>query len=516
MSEPLPVAPTVPSAAPVSNRPYPRSFFRFLILAFVLVTAPLVVSLIQLTLEANDQAAGSGAAVRKVAAVLKNVESLEPPVTQMERLVRQALALNEPVPLDLLDSAHVQFGQVAAKLLDPALSEGVVNDAQALVATEKALVQALRANPRVLALPPALDLLSEQLTALSDAGNRTAAREIGVLQASYVQARRHALVALAVALPLALVLAGVFTVALARPLTRIEDAIRAMGAGRLQERIQIGGPRDVRLLGERLDWLRTRLSDLESYRELLTRSISHDLKTPLTSMVEGLELLRQNVAGPLSPRQAEVVDIMADSAHALSDKIGGLLTVRSGALRDSPVDLRPVELRELVLAVVSHHRLVALGKQLDVQVLGAEIRLSADGPKLRVVFDNLMSNAIRFSPQGGGIDIELALHGDQARVTVADDGPGVPLVDVDRIFDPGYRAKHQPEHAVGGSGVGLSIAREFVLAHGGQLRVAGAQGRRRGAHLQVSLPSALPEIGHTLPPSARAQRAAKKPGPGAS
>jgi two-component system, NtrC family, sensor histidine kinase GlrK len=493
----------MPTTALASNRPYPRSFFRFLILAFVLVTAPLVVSLVQLTLEANSQAAGSGAAVRKVAAVLKDVEALGPPLTQIERLVRQSLALNEPVPLDLLDNAHAQFTQVATRLLQVDQATDVLSDMRALAKAEGGLVITLRANPLVRELPNDLEQISEQLQALSDAGNRTAAREIGLLQAAFAQAQRHAVVGLAVALPLALLLAGIFTVALARPLTRIEDAIRAMGAGRLDEPIRIGGPRDVRMLGERLNWLRTRLSDLEGYRELLTRSISHDLKTPLTSMVEGLELLRQGVAGPLSPRQSEVVGIMHDSAHALSDKISGLLTVRSSALRDSPVDLRPVQLRELVMAVVSHHRLVAQGRQLNLQVLGPDIRLSADGPKLRIVFDNLLSNAIRFSPDGGGIDIELSLRGEQAHIVVADDGPGVPMGDIDRIFDPGYRAKGQPEHAVVGSGVGLSIAREFVLSHGGKLLLQAAQGRRKGAHFSVVLPSALPEIGHTQPPQRR-------------
>jgi two-component system, NtrC family, sensor histidine kinase GlrK len=484
--------------APPTSRRYPSSFFRFLILAFVLVCSPLVLSLIQLTLEASSLSKGGSAAVRKVAASLQDAEELERAILRTERVVRQALALGEPVATDALAAAHEQFVQASVRLLDPTMPTDVVLAMQEMTAAEAALHTTLLREEKIVALPPELDALNNKFQVLAETTNRMAALEVASLQQGFEGAQRQALQALAVAVPLAVLLAGLFTVALSRPLMRIEDAIRAMGRGDMERPVSIGGPNDVRQLGAKLDWLRLRLRDLEGHRELLTRSISHDLKTPLTSMIEGMELLRQGVAGALNPRQNEVVFIMRDSATMLSDKIEALLTVRSSAQRDAPVELRPVHLRELASSVVARHQLVARSRKLDIRILGEDIHISGDRAKLYVVLDNLLSNAIRFSPAGGGIDIELGIDEGQAGITVSDDGPGIPAADADRIFDPGYRGGKQPEQHVPGSGLGLSIARDFVLAHGGTLQVVPHdRGGRRGARLRMTLPSVLPQVWHT-------------------
>ena len=498
MPDPDLAAPPAEAPLPPGRRRYPRSFFRFLVLAFVLVCSPLVLSLIQLTLEASSLAERGSAAVRKVAGALQDVEALERAITQTERVARQAMALGEPVAPEGLASAREQFVQASVRLLDPGMPDDVTRAMQALAAAEGMLHAILVLEPELVELPPELEAVNDALQALAEISNRMAAREVAALQAGFDQARRHTIRALAVALPLALLLAAVFTVALSRPLMRIEDAIRAMGRGDMEQPVSISGPNDVRQLGQRLDWLRLRLRDLEAHRELLSRSISHDLKTPLTSMVEGMELLRQGVAGSISPRQAEVVSIMRESASMLSDKIEALLTVRSSALRDGPVELRPVRLRELAADVMARHQLVTRSRRLDIRIVGGDLHVSGDRPKLYVVLDNLLSNAIRFSPPGGAIDIDLALDAGQARITVADDGPGVPPADADRVFDPGFRGGHQPDQHVPGSGLGLSIARDFVLAHGGTLTVLPAErGGRRGARLSMTLPSVLPEVWHT-------------------
>jgi two-component system, NtrC family, sensor histidine kinase GlrK len=489
-------------AVSAARRWYPRSFFGFLILAFALVCAPLVLSLVRLALEANELSAGTSVAVRKVAAVLQDVEALEQATTRMERLVLQSVALGEPVAADALEPAHQQFVQAAQHLLNAAPGDALTQSIKAISEAEATLVAQVRAQPRLSAPPPELDRINQDLQPLFEAGSRLAALEVAALQTASATTRRDALLALAVALPGALLLALGFTVALARPMHRVENAIRAMGAGRLDDTIQIGGPSDVRQLGMRLDWLRGRLKDLEGHRDLLTRSISHDLKTPLTSMVEGLALLRQEVAGPLNPQQAEVLTIMRESAQQLSDKIEGLLQVRTHAQqdsqRDAPVTLRRVALRELTLSVVSRHRLVAQGRQLRVQVQGDELFVSADQPKLDVVLDNLLSNAIRFSPPAGAICIEVQPHPERpqhARITVSDDGPGVAMADRDRVFDPGYRGDAQPAQSVAGSGQGLSIARDFVLAHGGSLTVLPpGSGPRKGASFCLVLPAVLPAV----------------------
>jgi two-component system sensor histidine kinase GlrK len=113
-----------------------------------------------------------------------------------------------------------------------------------------------------------------------------------------------------------LALLGALLVALAmgwwlvRPVRHLEQAIIRLGASRFDEAVKVGGPADLRQLGKRLDWLRQRLAELESDRERALRHVSHELKTPLTALKEGISLLREEVPGPLASGQREVVDIL--------------------------------------------------------------------------------------------------------------------------------------------------------------------------------------------------------------
>jgi two-component system, NtrC family, sensor histidine kinase GlrK len=487
-----------PADPPVQPR-YPESFFRFLVIAFVVVASPLVISLVQLTMESATLARNSESAVRRVASVIDDVEVLARLSFQMERVLRQSAALTEAVPADDFDPLHREFEQTAQRLQAASLPTEMATELRQVLGALAGL-QARVANQEVLSqLPPELARMESGIDKLSEVGIQAASQEIEAVRAMADQTQQQTAITFGVAVSLAVLLASVFTVLLARPVRRIEKVIRQLGAGQMDEAIHIGGPRDLRLLGERLEWLRQRLKELEADRELLTRSISHDLKTPLTSIHEGAELLMQGVAGPLNPRQLEIADIMQGSVLAMAEKIESLIAVRSSALRDAPVALRRIELRDLIQKVVDDHRLSARAKNLQIAVQGPPLHLSGDAAKLRIVFDNLLSNAIRYSPKNGRVQFDLSTDEDTAWIAVSDDGPGVPASAALRVFDPGYRVPAAPEspeaaNNVKGSGVGLSIAREFVLAHGGHVELdqTGSRTELRGACFLIRLPGVIP------------------------
>jgi len=111
--------------------------------------------------------------------------------------------------------------------------------------------------------------------------------------------------------------------------------------------------------------------------------------------------------------------------------------------------------------------------------------LSADPEKLRVVLDNLLSNAVKFSPDGGTVNVSAGVLDGMLRVDVIDQGPGVPPDERRRIFDPFYQGRHNGAGPVRGTGIGLSVVKEYVFAHGGSVEVLDAP---RGAHFRVRLP----------------------------
>jgi two-component system, NtrC family, sensor histidine kinase GlrK len=140
----------------------------------------------------------------------------------------------------------------------------------------------------------------------------------------------------------------------------------------------------------------------------------------------------------------------------------------------------------VVRGVLGDHRLAIASRNVKAQVRLEPLTVRADADKLRVVIDNLVSNAIKYSPEGGTISLSLKKRAAQIELDVGDAGPGIPTEDRERIFDWFYRGQHGRHGRVSGSGLGLAIAREFVHAHRGNIEVA--DNGTAGAHFRVTLP----------------------------
>ncbi len=291
---------------------------------------------------------------------------------------------------------------------------------------------------------------------------------------------------------IALALSGALVVALAmgwwlvRPVRQLERSIERLGTNRFDEAVKVGGPVDLRHLGRRLDWLRLRLAELESDRERALRHVSHELKTPLTALKEGVALLREEVAGPLGSSQREVVEILQHNVSALQHQIESLLSLNAAAFEGRHLDLHKVDLPAFLDTVVQRRDFHAQSKQLSVVVdSGGQTHASIDPEKMSVVLDNLLSNAIDFSPEGGEIRLVVARASSGLRFECIDQGPGVAPQDVLRIFDPFVQGQREAPTPRRGSGVGLSIVRELVRAMGGSVSLLPSG---QGAHFCVELP----------------------------
>ncbi|WP_454455553.1 sensor histidine kinase [Thauera phenylacetica] len=293
----------------------------------------------------------------------------------------------------------------------------------------------------------------------------------------------------------ALVLAGLLAALagrwLLRPLGRIERAIGELGEHQLARPIDIDGPADLRRLGARLDWLRVRLAELESDRKRVLRHVSHELKTPLASLREGVALLDDGVLGPLTPAQREVTGILAHSARTLQEHIEQLLQLNASQFDARSLHLQPTALLPLLREVGDEQRLPARARGVTIGFAGDAPIVPADAGKLRTVFANLLANAIAFSPSGGHIRIELGLIGEKVVVNCRDEGPGIAADELERVFEPFFQGRRSPAARAGardhGSGIGLAIVRELIGAHRGRVHALPSE---RGAHFRVELPHA--------------------------
>ena len=194
---------------------------------------------------------------------------------------------------------------------------------------------------------------------------------------------------------------------IARPIRQLDQAIRRMGTADFTHAIEVNGPQDLRYLGQRLEWLRSRLSDLEEQQNRFLRHVSHELKTPLTAVREGAELLRDNVGGKLSPEQREIVRIVRQNTLSLQKLIEDLLTYHQTRAME-PQTVGPG---------VDAGRRAARAERAQARRVRADgdVRRSSsipalvvgDADKVRTIVDNLVSNAIKYSPRSASIVVAL-------------------------------------------------------------------------------------------------------------
>lgn len=471
------------------------SFRQLLVVAFLLLAALLAaVSLRGLaTLERLLQQSRAGA--ERTLQLSGHIERLAEHQQTMERASRQFLVLGDPA----LRETYARAANAAASAV-AALSGAVALKAEAAawqaqregieaqLATPPSPTTAAARDARLSAAYRELGTLhgqmAERVRAAAQADNTTLQNE---LEAGRLALGRQGLAAIVLALVLALALA----IALARPLQRVESAIVGLGENRLDQRIEIKGPQDVRQIGRRLDWLRQRLADLESDKARFLRHVSHELKTPLSALREGVALLDDGVAGPLTDNQREVARILRDNTAALQRRIEDLLRFNAAAFAAQRLVRRPVDVAALVRTLADEQQLQWRARGLALTLPQQPVQAEVDAALLGSAIGNLLSNAIRYSPPGGRIEVALQTTGDTLRIEVADQGPGVPADERERVFEPFFRGQLQPEGGLAGTGIGLSIVAETAAAHGGRARLLPPQAAHTGARFCIELPHAL-------------------------
>jgi two-component system sensor histidine kinase GlrK len=294
----------------------------------------------------------------------------------------------------------------------------------------------------------------------------------------------------------------VFAVLIARPIRQLDQAIRQMGTADFTHAIRVTGPQDLRYVGQRLEWLRVRLAELEQQQTQFLRHVSHELKTPLTAVREGAELLRDNVGGRLAPEQQEIVRIVRENTLQLQKLIEDLLAYHQTRATE-PATLGPIALPDVVMRVVREQKLAALARMVSFETNLKPAIVVGDAENLRTIVDNLVSNAIKYSPHSGVIELVVGAEDGQAILDVIDQGPGVAPTHRGHIFDSFYQGPAPAEGRVKGSGLGLAIAREYAHAHGGRVELVDRTDGKRGAWFRLWLPLA--------PGSAQAKSATAKP-----
>jgi two-component system sensor histidine kinase GlrK len=473
---------------------YPRSFLGLLLLAFFLVAAPLIVAFYNAAVYVEQLAGQSQTAVSQAAQASRGSRLLVEQTTALERVVRQYLILDDEELINDYSRLRANFKANTSELSLQPLDEVQLSELNNTIDMEQTLYEQLIRKPATpqekTALVGGYMVLSDLARNVLNTSNALIDREVESMRKTGERAQRILWLQLAATIPLGVLLAIGVTIFIARPIRQLDLAIRRLGAGEFEGTIRVVGPADLEYLGGRLDWLRQRLIELEQQKRLFLRHISHELKTPLTALREGSELLIEGTAGALSPGQREIVEILRQKSSQLQRLIEDLLNYHRVQESVGRLDLKEVRFDRVVEQALEDHRLVAQARRIRANLRLDPFTLHADEDKLRAVVANLVSNAIKYSPDEGMISLALRQQGDEAVLDIGDAGPGVPIEDREKIFDWFYQGEGAPRGRLRGSGLGLAIAREFVLAHGGRIEILQESGP--GAHFRVTLPAGTP------------------------
>jgi two-component system sensor histidine kinase GlrK len=472
---------------------YPRSFLKLLAIGFTLVALPPVFALVNSAISIDQLANRSQQAVYRAVLATQSSRRLAELLTAMERSARQMVILDDRALLEGYMLSRRQFLATANEFNALPFDSDQKQALDAVVRGEEALFAVLSdpaaPSERLAKAVEGFVELGLHAQVITLRSNELIDREVEAMRATAAQAQRIMLWQLLALIPVVVFLVIGFTILIARPIRQIDTAIRRLGGGDFGAPVEVAGPEDLQYLGERLEWMRRRLAELEEQKNRFLRHMSHELKTPLTALREGAELLSDEAVGKLTPEQREVAEILRHNSIELQKLIEDLLSYGASQFHKAALEAKPVQVKRVISRVADDHRLALRAGKLRLDVDAEDVTLIADFEKLRILLDNLMSNAIKFSPSGGTIRVSARARDGQLELEVADQGPGIAPEDRERVFDPFYQGPQPGQGLVKGTGIGLSVVKEYAAAHGGSVEVAD-DGAARGACLRVRLPLA--------------------------
>ena len=474
---------------------YPSSFLRLLLAGFAFAILPLLWAFINANIAFDKLAIQSEATITNAVETTRAGRILQEQQQIMERSVRQYFVLHDHVLLNNYRQASHQFNTAILQLKQLTKSTALRAKLDALSQQGEFLNQAISSASNTsetelqsqnLGFIDGFNTLSKAIENIVYTNNNAIANASSQLRLSAEKTQRNLFLQSLILIPLALLVAGTITFLLARPIGRMDNAIKSLGEGQYDDPIAIDGPGDLRKLGRRLDWLRTELKELNEQKKQFLRHVSHELKTPLTAIREATELLNDGIGGTLSNQQAEITSILRDNSIRLQKMIENLLNYTKLQSIQPALNLQKIELPSIIKKVVKAHTLSIRNKLLSIETTFNEGTIvTADEEKLTIILDNLISNAVKYTPNSGKVTIETSLSDDWIVIEVRDNGPGLIQEEQDKLFDPFYHGEAVNNSLIKGSGLGLTIAKNLVDAHSGSIQLLPS---KAGAHFIVKLP----------------------------
>lgn len=437
-----------------------RSLLQLVVLAFILVVMPLGVLIYQATDSMVTLSRLGREQAQQALEFLGRGQQLKSLSEDLVRSSRQYVVVQKPEILKRFNSQLEQFSellQVHAFLIDS-------NTISELLELTRDLKQR---KPNKKGVDQVIKLVALTSTLYDDTRQRLEQR-LESLNARAQHQQNLLWLQAGLLILMSSVLILFFSIRITTPVKHLQKRIQALGYGQNSLGISFSGPREFIALNQQLDWLEEHLQLLEQEKQAFLRHMSHELKTPLTTLREGTDLLAEELAGPLNDSQQEILQLMQQNGLALQSLIEQLLDYNrlqhSGEPEYSITPIGPI-IKEALAA----HQLLLQQKEISVALPENEVECRVDKGLLLRTLSNLISNAAVYGNQAGALTVDIADSKELLMIEVTNTGPIIPTEDLDKLFDPFYQGQNRRQGSIKGSGIGLSIAREAVRAQDGDL-----------------------------------------------
>lgn len=469
------------------------SIFQWTLAIFFIVTLPLIFALVYSVWSIQDYTE-QGTDLFLTIEVSSNSQALVDQLLDLDRSIRQYQILEDPELFTVFQAHHQTFLDLSRQTSLYNLPEDFQFTLAQLTQSETDLYTRIVNKNNLESESLSMEDIKGYTRLRADArqlvmqGNGKITLETEALSALASLVREQVVSAALVSVSLALILGSILLYLINRPIKRIEWAIRNLGNEQFNKHINIEGPRDLREIGQYLEWLRTKLNKLENSKQFFIKTISHELKTPLATLMEGADLLQDEVVGELNAEQHKIIELLQIANISLNSLIENLLEYQKTTSTLTKMNFSQFNLNQVIEHISADYQLLLDRKRVVINREGKKIDLMADRDKIRIIMSNLFSNALKFSPDGGQIIIKLEVKGAYLHILIADQGPGIAENQKPHIFTEFYQQETPENWKIKGSGLGLSLVKDYVAAHHGTINLLESSEEYCGAHFLIELP----------------------------
>lgn len=474
--------------------PRPRTFLNLLLVGFVIVSLPLTVGLFSTRSYLNKLDERSSRIIENTMGGIRDSQALTEYLINEERYLRLYEIVEAPKHLSKAVDWHRQSTDLLQKIQELPVAGDQRKHMLVMAAEMKELESQLDdLQASSVSKKEAITAVFKRLNDLHVQGKKVGSDVIVWVENEvdnmglFVQKARRTLAYQTVGfIFLTILMIGVFAVLISWPIRQLNRSVERLGSGDFSSPIYVVGPKDIEIVAEKLEWLRKRLACLEEEKTKFLANISHELKTPLTSIREGAGLLSEEVVGTLDEKQRQVASILVSNSIKLQRLIDDILKVNMSEVGKREVKREMIKLNWFLEKIAGEQANKVLSKKLKLEMNLQDVIIFGNKKEIEDIFQNLFSNAVKFSPVGGIIRCSMKIYDKKVSCLITDEGRGVPSEQMVKIFDRYYTLQNAVDGNEEGSGLGLAIVKEYVGNHGGAIEVISCD--EPGGRFQVTLP----------------------------